>query len=143
VVSVYCVDSGDTNYSIESRVVCNHHSWESASKTSPLASSSKKIPSASAFRHPASPFGTGAFWTWYQSGSPQFRTRLLLPHRHFFSSGTRPSTQSTFSIYLEYHSVCPLVRIETPHPISRKQMCPPRNQRGRGQTQRRMLSLNI
>ncbi len=35
------------------------------------------------------------------------------------------------NIYLEYHSVCPLVRIGTPHPLSRKRMCPPPlNQRG-------------
>ncbi len=34
------------------------------------------------------------------------------------------------TIYLEYHSVCPL-RIGTPpHPLSRKRVCPPRNQRG-------------
>jgi hypothetical protein len=30
-------------------------------------------------------------------------------------------------IYLEYHSVCPLVGIGTPppHPLSRKRVCPP------------------
>jgi hypothetical protein len=27
--------------------------------------------------------------------------------------------------YLEYHSACPLVQIETPHPLSRKRVCPP------------------
>ncbi len=34
-------------------------------------------------------------------------------------------------IYLEYHRVCPLVRIGTPHPISRKRVCHlPRNRGG-------------
>ncbi len=35
-------------------------------------------------------------------------------------------------IYLEYHSVCPLIRIEIPHALTRKRVCPlpPRNQRG-------------
>ncbi len=33
-------------------------------------------------------------------------------------------------IRLEYHSVCPIVRIGTPHTLSRKLVCPPRNQRG-------------
>ncbi len=32
--------------------------------------------------------------------------------------------------YLEYHSVCPLVGIGTPHPLSCKRVCPPPNQRG-------------
>ncbi len=31
-------------------------------------------------------------------------------------------------LYIEYHSVCPLVRIGSPRPISRKRVCPPRNQ---------------
>jgi hypothetical protein len=35
-------------------------------------------------------------------------------------------------IYLEHHSVCPLVRTWTPHPLSRKRVCPLRNQRGEG-----------
>jgi hypothetical protein len=35
--------------------------------------------------------------------------------------------------YLEYHSVCPLVRIETPpHPLSRKRVCPPPGTTGGG-----------
>jgi hypothetical protein len=38
-------------------------------------------------------------------------------------------------IYLEYHSICPFVRIRTPHPLSRKRVpAHPRNQRGWGYT---------
>ncbi len=37
-------------------------------------------------------------------------------------------------VYHEYQSVCPLVRIGTPHPLSLCRVCPPRNQRGRGHT---------
>ncbi len=33
--------------------------------------------------------------------------------------------QSTYGIYLEYNSVCPLVGIGTPHPLFRKRVCPP------------------
>jgi hypothetical protein len=33
-------------------------------------------------------------------------------------------------LYLEYHSVCPLVRIESAHPHSRKRVCPPCNRGG-------------
>jgi hypothetical protein len=34
-------------------------------------------------------------------------------------------------IYLEYHCVCPFVRIGTPHPLSRKRVCPsPRTKGG-------------
>ena len=33
-----------------------------------------------------------------------------------------PNTPRT---YLEYHNVCPLVQIGTPHPLSRKRVCPP------------------
>ncbi len=33
-------------------------------------------------------------------------------------------------IYLEYQSVCPLVRIGTPHPLSRKRVCPPLEPKG-------------
>jgi hypothetical protein len=41
--------------------------------------------------------------------------------------------------YLEYHSVCPFVCIGTPHPLSRKRVCPsPRNQDGGGHTGRRV-----
>ncbi len=31
----------------------------------------------------------------------------------------------------EYTNVCPLVRIGTPHPLSRKRVCPPRTKNGR------------
>jgi hypothetical protein len=44
-------------------------------------------------------------------------------------------TESTLHIYLEYHSVCPLVGIGTFHPLSRKRVSPcPRNQEGGGHT---------
>ncbi len=33
--------------------------------------------------------------------------------------------QSTYSICLDYHSVCPLVRVGTPTPYSCKRVCPP------------------
>jgi hypothetical protein len=37
--------------------------------------------------------------------------------------------QSTY--YIDYHIVCPLVRIGTPHPLYRERVCPPRtNYRG-------------
>ncbi len=39
--------------------------------------------------------------------------------------------QSTYTVYLEYHSVCPLVGIGTPHSLFCKRVCPPPlNQRG-------------
>jgi hypothetical protein len=34
-------------------------------------------------------------------------------------------TTKYIHIYLEYHSVCPLVGTGTPHPLSRKRMCTP------------------
>ncbi len=37
----------------------------------------------------------------------------------------RRKSQSLYTSYLEYHSVGPLVRIGTPHPLSRKRMCTP------------------
>jgi hypothetical protein len=37
-------------------------------------------------------------------------------------------------IYVEYHSVCPLVGIVTPHSLSRKRMCPPSGTKGGGDT---------
>jgi hypothetical protein len=33
-------------------------------------------------------------------------------------------------VYLEYQSVCPLVRVGTLHPLSYKRVCPPQNQKG-------------
>jgi hypothetical protein len=33
-------------------------------------------------------------------------------------------------MHLEYHSVCPVVRIWTPHPLSCKRVCPPGTKRG-------------
>ncbi len=39
--------------------------------------------------------------------------------------------QSTYTIYLEYHRVCPLVRIGTLHPLFPEQVCPPRTYEGR------------
>jgi hypothetical protein len=35
------------------------------------------------------------------------------------------SVHDKVDIDLEYHSVCPLVGIWTPHPFSRKRECPP------------------
>ncbi len=35
-------------------------------------------------------------------------------------------------IYLEYHYVCPLVGAGTPHPLSRKRVCPPTEPKGGG-----------
>ncbi len=31
--------------------------------------------------------------------------------------------QSTYTVYPEYHSVCPLAGVGTPHPLSRKRVC--------------------
>jgi hypothetical protein len=40
--------------------------------------------------------------------------------------------------YLDYQNVCPFVRIGTPYSLSRKQVCPPRNQSG-GHTRLRLM----
>ncbi len=41
-------------------------------------------------------------------------------------------------IYLEYHSVCPLVRVGTPHPLSRKRVCSLPPEPGGGHTRLRV-----
>ncbi len=41
-----------------------------------------------------------------------------------------PIFHTVEGLYLEYNSVCPLVRIGSPSPLSRKRVCPPRYQRG-------------
>ncbi len=43
----------------------------------------------------------------------------------------------THKVQLEYHSICPLVRIGTPQPFSSKPVCTHRNQRGGGHTRQR------
>jgi hypothetical protein len=45
-----------------------------------------------------------------------------------------PTSQSTYCIYLEYHSICPIVRIGTPTPSPASQCVPPRIHGGRGHT---------
>jgi hypothetical protein len=49
----------------------------------------------------------------------------------FFATTSETFCLSCFYIYsyIEYHSVCPLVRIGTPHPLSRKRVPPPRTKR--------------
>jgi len=42
-------------------------------------------------------------------------------------------SQSTHILYIEYHSICLLVGIGTPQPLSRKRVCPsPPEPQGRG-----------
>jgi hypothetical protein len=43
-----------------------------------------------------------------------------------------PQSKYIPTIYLEYHSVCPLVGIGTPHPLSRKRVCFPPGTKGGG-----------
>jgi hypothetical protein len=64
----------------------------------------------------------------------------FLPSFCFFGSSSRPQTHvirdgtpHKVHIYLEYHSVCPLVGIGTP-PLSRMQVCFPPEPKGEGFT---------
>ncbi len=43
----------------------------------------------------------------------------------FVSTSSEGAPRSTYTVYLENHSVCPLIRIGNPHPLSRKRVCPP------------------
>jgi hypothetical protein len=53
------------------------------------------------------------------------------PYAGVYYNLTLCRLQSRIHIYLEYHSVCPLVRIGTPHPFSYGRVCPPEPKRGR------------
>ncbi len=71
----------------------------------------------------------------YCTSTKHFRSSLhMIPEtKRFAKSQKIEGVQHKIHIYQEYHSVCPLVRIGSVQPLSRKRVClSPRNQREGG-----------
>jgi hypothetical protein len=62
--------------------------------------------------------------------------RIRIPNTEYPSKGE--SSTHKVHIYLEYHTVCPLVGLGTSPPPFRKRVRPPRNRRGEGASRLRL-----
>jgi hypothetical protein len=61
-----------------------------------------------------------------------FKQTIVKINGPHFRGNRKKHKSPIFVLYIDYHSVCPIFRIGTPHPLSRKRLCypPPRTKGG-------------